>query len=74
MEIHILFFIAAVVAGAINALAGGGGLITAKKMSPVFRIRCNTRRFAPPRMEFVARSPARFARSASTCARTFSNQ
>lgn len=28
MEIHILFFIAAVVAGAINALAGGGELIT----------------------------------------------
>ena len=27
METHILFFIAAVVAGAINALAGGGGLI-----------------------------------------------
>ena len=27
MEIHVLFFIAAVVAGAINALAGGGGLI-----------------------------------------------
>ena len=28
METHALFFIAAVVAGAINALAGGGGLIT----------------------------------------------
>ena len=28
MEIYILFFIAAIVAGAINALAGGGGLIT----------------------------------------------
>jgi uncharacterized protein len=28
MEIHVLFFIAAIVAGAINALAGGGGLIT----------------------------------------------
>lgn len=28
MEIHILFFVAAVVAGAINSLAGGGGLIT----------------------------------------------
>ncbi len=28
MEIHILFFIAAVAAGAINSLAGGGGLIT----------------------------------------------
>jgi uncharacterized membrane protein YfcA len=28
VEIHVLFFIAAVVAGAINALAGGGGLIT----------------------------------------------
>jgi uncharacterized protein len=28
VEIHVLFFIAAAVAGAINALAGGGGLIT----------------------------------------------
>lgn len=28
METHILFFVAAVAAGAINALAGGGGLIT----------------------------------------------
>ena len=28
MEIYVLFFIAAIVAGAINALAGGGGLIT----------------------------------------------
>lgn len=28
MEIYIVFFIAAIVAGAINALAGGGGLIT----------------------------------------------
>lgn len=28
MEVHILFFVAAVVAGAVNALAGGGGLIT----------------------------------------------
>jgi uncharacterized membrane protein YfcA len=28
VEIHVLFFIAAVLAGAINALAGGGGLIT----------------------------------------------
>ena len=28
METHALFFIAAIVAGAINALAGGGGLIT----------------------------------------------
>ena len=28
MEIYILFFIATIVAGAINALAGGGGLIT----------------------------------------------
>jgi uncharacterized membrane protein YfcA len=28
MEIYILFFIAAIIAGAINALAGGGGLIT----------------------------------------------
>jgi len=28
MEIYILFFIAAIVAGAINTLAGGGGLIT----------------------------------------------
>jgi len=28
VETHILFFVAAVVAGAINSLAGGGGLIT----------------------------------------------
>jgi hypothetical protein len=28
VEIHALFFLAAIVAGAINALAGGGGLIT----------------------------------------------
>ena len=28
MEIHILFFVAAILAGAINSLAGGGGLIT----------------------------------------------
>lgn len=28
MEIHVLFFVAAVVAGLINSLAGGGGLIT----------------------------------------------
>jgi uncharacterized protein len=28
VETHLLFFIAAIAAGAINALAGGGGLIT----------------------------------------------
>ncbi|HYK23901.1 MAG TPA: sulfite exporter TauE/SafE family protein, partial [Candidatus Acidoferrum sp.] len=28
METYLLFFIASIVAGAINALAGGGGLIT----------------------------------------------
>lgn len=28
MELYVLFFVAAIVAGAINALAGGGGLIT----------------------------------------------
>lgn len=28
MEIHVLFFVAAIVAGVINAVAGGGGLIT----------------------------------------------
>lgn len=30
MEIHILFFVAAVAAGAINTLAGGGGLPSAR--------------------------------------------
>jgi uncharacterized protein len=28
LEIYLLFFVAAIAAGAINALAGGGGLIT----------------------------------------------
>ena len=28
METHVLFFVAAVLAGLINSLAGGGGLIT----------------------------------------------
>jgi len=28
MEYHALFFVAAIVAGLINSLAGGGGLIT----------------------------------------------
>jgi hypothetical protein len=35
VETHILFFVAAVVAGAINSLAGGGGLVTFPLMALV---------------------------------------
>jgi uncharacterized membrane protein YfcA len=35
LETHILFFVAAVAAGLINSLAGGGGLITFPLLAPV---------------------------------------
>ena len=51
-----------------------GSSAYAKKTSPVFLIRSRTRRFAPPRMPWVASSPARPRRWASICALAFSCQ
>ncbi len=47
---------------------------SAKKMPPVYLMRASTRRLATPLMEFVASSPARFARPPSISFRAFSNQ
>ena len=51
-----------------------GRSLHAQKMSPVSLIRSSTLRFAPPRMAWVANSPARFAFPAAICARARSNQ
>ncbi len=48
--------------------------LSAKKMSPPPLIRASTLRLAPPRMEFVASSPALRASPLCIFARAFSNQ
>ena len=51
-----------------------GSSLQASKIRPLSVAACSARRFAPPRMEFVATSPARPAFLVVTCRLAFSNQ